>query len=115
MSFISICYRVVLKTARYYGWQYKGGIHITDKKINSRDTYLWKHKYGTYEEFETYGHIPNGVKQGEIHSILYTLKNNLQMNPLEDDYIDDLIATVREVNNLNEWDVYLKLEGDTHK
>ena len=107
MSLVTVCYRAILRSARYHGWYYSGGIHI--QKKNELDTYLWKHNDDHYELFHTWGPNPSGVFRTDIHSILYTLKKKLGENPLDDDSLDDLITTVREINDLDNWESYLKL------
>ena len=110
MSLVTVCYRAILKSARYHGWYYPCGIHVhKDEDDVDLDTYLWKHKDEHFELFHTWGPLPNGVFRSDIHSILYTLKRNLKTNPLEDEYVDDLLATVREINELENWESYLKL------
>ena len=110
MSLITVCYRAILRSARSQGWYYPCGIHVhKDEDDVDLDTYLWKHNRDKYEIFHTWGPLPNGVFRSDIHSVLYTLKRNLKTNPLEDEYVDDLLATVREINDLDNWESYLKL------
>ena len=103
MSFINICYRAALKSARYHGWRYSGGIDL--QHPGKRQTYLWEH--GVYECVSTEGVVPDNVLRKDIHTVLFTLKTNLIKNELDDDYLDDLLTAVREINQIDEWKSYL--------
>lgn len=103
MSLINICYRAILKSARYHGWRYSGGIDLNNSE--KRQTYLWTHD--TYQEVSTEGVVPDGVLRKDIHTILFTLKTNLIKNKLDEDRLDDVFTAVREIQHLDEWTSYL--------
>ena len=58
MSLVTVCYRAILKSARYHGWYYPCGIHVhKDADDVDVDTYLWKHIDDEYETFPYLGSI----------------------------------------------------------
>ena len=68
-------------------------------------TYLWQRD--VYEHVSTEGVVPVHVLRKDIHTALFTLKTNLIKNELDDDYLDDLLTAVREINQIDKWKSYL--------
>tara|TARA_B100000902_G_C27220673_1_gene869495 strand:+ start:499 stop:858 length:360 start_codon:yes stop_codon:yes gene_type:complete len=115
MSLINICYRAALKSARYHGWRYSGGIDL--QHPGKPQTYLWEHN--TYKDsglsglaiekrfVSTEGIVPDEVKRKDIHTALFTLKSYLINNQYDEDRIDKLFEAVREINKIDDWNSYL--------